>query len=251
MKKIILTISLITIVNINYAQVHISGYGLKAGINMYKFTNSSLAALKNLSSLNGFSMHNAYNIGINFGGVLQVALTNKLMIQPQLLYSQMGSKITLSQSLNATITHKLNYLSIPVTLKYNFANNISVFAGPQMSFLLGAKRNFVENNMGTIITSNININDKIKPIDFAGLVGIEYTLPKQGVFFSAGFQISLTDIAKIKTKAEGEIDLTKDAFLFDPLKLSAFNFTVGYIMKHKKYHKTFKENKKSNSKKLR
>ena len=244
-KRFMLVIGLTAIANINYAQVHISGYGFKGGINVYKFTNSSVATLKNVSAMSGISVHNAHNVGINFGGVLQIAITDKLMVQPQLLYSQLGSKITLSgNTATAAIAHKLDYLGIPITVKYNFTGNISAFAGPQISFLLRAKRNFVgDDGMGTRETININIKDKMKPMDFAGLVGIEYTLPKQGLLFSAGFQIGLTDVAKTKTNSdEGD---SINSFLWDPLKLSAFNFTIGYIFKSPKENRVLNKRKSS------
>ncbi|MES1216719.1 MAG: porin family protein [Bacteroidota bacterium] len=73
--------------------------------------------------------------GLFFGFLLQVQLANNLSLQPEYLYSQLGGEIKSSKTV-----YKLNYLSMPVLLKYQVSSRIAAMAGPQFDLLINAKK---------------------------------------------------------------------------------------------------------------
>jgi hypothetical protein len=112
----------------SFAQI---GLGIKGGVN---FANvSGTDAPPNAKTLTGFAA----------GGYLEISLPLLFTIQPEILYSQKGT--TYDQSIfgtNVKVTAKLNYLEIPVLVKYSFPVPVvkpSLYAGPAMGILLSAK----------------------------------------------------------------------------------------------------------------
>jgi hypothetical protein len=71
--------------------------------------------------------------------MVEIPLAKNFSIQPELLYAQQGTKISLSYEV--TNSHyksnlDLNYLNIPVMLKYYVLKGLTVQAGPQIGILL-------------------------------------------------------------------------------------------------------------------
>lgn len=132
MKKTPLVVILLTAVFCpSYAQV--TG-GLKAGLN-----------IANMYSSEGENP--TARLGFHLGGYLQVPMSEELYFQPEALYSSMGAKETFDDSYNdgfnevrekGEFVAKLNYLSFPLLFGYKFGQ-VSLFAGPTLSFLLNAK----------------------------------------------------------------------------------------------------------------
>ncbi len=112
----------------SYSQV---GIGIKGGVN---FANVSGAdAAPNSKTKTGFVA----------GGYLTISLPMLFTIQPEVLYSQKG--FTADETIFGTsvkVTGSLNYLEIPVLVKYSFPVPVvkpSLYAGPAMGILLSAK----------------------------------------------------------------------------------------------------------------
>lgn len=121
MKNYLLVVILVVLSTTVYAQV--SG-GLRLGVNV-----SNQKAVTDGNSETGDS-----KLGVLGGLYLTTNLSEKLAIQPELLFSVMGS-----QNNDSDYKMPFNYLSIPVLLRYNISENINLQAGPQVGFLLSAK----------------------------------------------------------------------------------------------------------------
>ncbi|MEJ7679598.1 MAG: porin family protein [Segetibacter sp.] len=80
----------------------------------------------------------AWKAAITAGFSLQIPLRNKLSIQTEYLYSQVNA-----EDKSTEIKYFLNYLSMPVLLKYQLYSNIAVIAGPQAGLLITAKKKSV------------------------------------------------------------------------------------------------------------
>jgi hypothetical protein len=109
MKKVFLSVALFTCTTLVFAQKYGHSYfGIKAGVN--SSTNSYSPELFGIStsSKTGFAGGIYYNIGLG----------RLFSIQPELLYSVMGSKITqnVTNPTSGGVLH-LNYVSIPVLFK--------------------------------------------------------------------------------------------------------------------------------------
>ena len=80
---------------------------------------------------------NSYHAGF----FVELGVSEIFSIQPELMYSTMGAKLSVSGSVDE-FRNKLGYLSIPVLAKvYLLSDRLSIELGPQVSFLLREKDN--------------------------------------------------------------------------------------------------------------
>ncbi len=175
MKKVFTAVVIFLFATATYAQDGYSHsyFGLKAGVNVSsnKYDPDPLAF--DVSSKTGFAGGVYYNIGL--GRVFS--------IQPELLYSSMGSKFETTISPNTKGSLNLNYLSVPVLLKVSPIWRLGLFVGPQLDFLISAKTKIDGE-------PDEDIKDQVKGTDFAGTVGAEFWLTRNiGIYgrYIAGF----------------------------------------------------------------
>jgi Outer membrane protein beta-barrel domain len=197
MKKLIVSsAALLLIVTAGIAQD--VSFGAKAGINVsnQKFTSGS----------GGGSQTGDSKVGLAIGGFAEIGVSDNFAIQPELLYSQMGTK-----DKSTSFTVNVDYIAIPVLAKYR-NSGFGVYAGPQIGILANAKYK----GGG----SSISAKDDYKSIDFDGVFGAEYTF-EPGIVISARYLFGLANIAKTGTNSNYESG--------DKVTNSAFNITVGYV----------------------
>ncbi len=244
MRKYILFSVFFLCVGLTNAQIRLIGYGVKAGVNVSNIR-SNLIAFKDILQSSMVTISKPPVMGLNAGSFVQFSLNSRLELQPQVLYSQTGYNISIANPAGSDLdfNYRFSYLNVPLLLKYH-VKDFSVSIGPQLGFMLNASRKI---NEGTKILE-ASIKKNMRSTDFSGIIGLDYTLPKQGILFSANFQLGLTDIASTKNDpaAFTTLDPKVDSYIFDPVKLNAFSFTVGYtfkpkIQKKKSVHKTTKK----------
>ena len=124
----------------------------------------------NLTKIDGESFKNEYELGYQAGGFLDIDFNKTWGIQPEVLFSQSQTKIDSGFTFykpNAVIGSKahLNYLSIPVLLRLNVSNLITLNAGPQFSILTNKDESLVNNG-----------KDAFKNGDVAAVFGAEVNL---------------------------------------------------------------------------
>ena len=129
----------------------------------------------NFSNLDGIGFDTKMRTGFHFGLAAEAKLPNNFALQPEVLYSSQGAKVTLT----AVDEIKYDYITVPVLLKYYLLSDIlSIDAGPQFSFLVSDRNNFDPGNSATF--------------DFAALGGIGINLGDH-VFLQGRYVIGLTD----------------------------------------------------------
>lgn len=116
MKKIILIAGAIFAFGFSNAQE--TKFGLKGGLNIASLTNSD----------GGKSL-----MSFNFGGFAEIKLNEKFALQPELLYSGQGVKYP------EVGNFSMNYINLPVMVKYFITDGFNIQAGPQVGFLMSAK----------------------------------------------------------------------------------------------------------------
>lgn len=140
--------------------------GVKLGANF-----SNISDVGNMSSKTGFH-----------GGVFAAVKFQKVAVQGDILYSQQGAKFRASK-------FDLDYVNVPIVLKYYLIQGLNVQVGPQFGFLV-----------------NEDIEDKpegkTKNMDISGVAGLGYDLPF-GIRFDARYNFGLTDISNT-AGAEGK-----------------------------------------------
>jgi outer membrane protein OmpA-like peptidoglycan-associated protein len=183
MKKIILSIALMTLGTGAFAQYSNSYFGVKLGLNASHLVNhDGFYEGLDVSHRNGFAGGIYYNMG--FG--------DRFSIQPELLYSSMGTNFATKSNINPSFDRdlKLDYLSVPVLLKYNPTWRLGLFAGPQFDFLLNSDLE----NVG-------DQNDTYKSFDFAVTLGLEFWVTKNiGVY--GRYMRGLTNINDVNGATE-------------------------------------------------
>ena len=182
MKRIFLPALLIVLLAVNvFAQV--SG-GVRLGGN-----------LSNLKwSAGDLSMTDDSKFGLLAGVYLTAMLSDRVGIQPELAYSSMGSK----QDEDGTV--KLNYIALPVLLRYQIVDQIHLLVGPQASFLMSAK--YEEDG------DEEDIKDSVKGLDFGAVFGVGADISR----FNVGLRYGL-GLANIFDEDGGEgVEVKSRAF---------------------------------------
>ena len=155
MKKSLFTFAIIAFCAAgSYAQ-GISG-GLKLGAN---FANQKF-------STDGIDFSPSSRTSLHGGFFLTVMVSETFGVQPELLYNSVGSRIDFGGD---DLVQQLDYLTVPVLLRYNPVSIFNVHAGPQFGFLLSAKQKMDGDSQ--------DMKDGLKGLDLGLGIGAGVDLP--------------------------------------------------------------------------
>ncbi|KAF2336969.1 porin family protein [Flavobacterium daemonense] len=213
MKKSMLVLCTLFMCAAVTAQTEKVKLGVKAGLNISNLTFDENAV--NSSSRTGFAA----------GLMAEIPLAKNFAIQPELLYSQQGMKFSYSDpdvtNSDYKSTVKLNYLNIPVMLKYYVAKGFSLQAGPQIGILLKANNEYQDNFLGYENRETLNLSDYSTGIDTAVNFGLGYQF--QNKFYAdARYTISYSNVFK-DAISSGNYVINSD------MKNRVFQVTLGYF----------------------
>lgn len=134
MRYISFVFLLFSLSEISFAQ---SAIGVRLGGN---FSNQD-------ATVDGVSQNRDNKQGILAGMYFIAPVSEKFMIQPEILFSSMGS-----QNKDTDVKFQFGYLAVPVFARYEIGRRFHIHAGPQMGVLLTAKveesGNFVDVKSG-------------------------------------------------------------------------------------------------------
>lgn len=146
--------------NVAHAQ-----FGLRSGVNIANF--------------DGYDFNS--RVGYYFGVYYNKPIRDKISVEPGVFYSEKGYKAT-----NPVITENLNYIDIPVLVRYHINETFNIFAGPQGSLLLNRK---YQVDGGNVVTSM----DAVRGYDIAGVLGVAVKLPR-GFNVQANYDMGLVSL---------------------------------------------------------
>ena len=149
---------------ITYAQD--TRFGIKGGVNF--------------STLGGDAESASLRTSFHAGVLVAIQSSDKLTIQPELLYNSQGAKYD-----NSNTVTTLNYLSLPVMFKLYPIEGFSIEAGPQVSYLLSS-----DNDYGLL---TVETESSIRNVDFSVGVGMGYQV--DNVMLGVRYNLGLSDIA--------------------------------------------------------
>lgn len=172
MKKICLFLSFVTLNVLAFAQA--PKLGIKAGVNV-------------ASTTNNVSGESSSKAGLHAGLLAHIHLTPEFSLQPEVMYSQQGGKVS---DVNLT----LHYINIPLLLQYNFSNGFRLQTGPQVGFLVGVSDKINGN------TSNVFSSNDFKNTEFAWSFGLSY-LSYSGLGVDARYNLGLSQINDLPASA--------------------------------------------------
>lgn len=183
MKKVIFVavIALFSLVGVN-AQ---TSFGAKAGLNS--------------ATLIGDIDGNKSLIGFNAGVFAEITLADSFYLQPELFYSTQGTDDY--TFLPSKYKLNLDYINLPIMFKYDVANRFYLEAGPQVGFLVSAKR------------GDVDVKDDFESTDFGANFGLSYGFTEK-LFAQARYNIGLSDIDKSE--------------LTDKVSNAVISFSLGY-----------------------
>lgn len=118
----------------------------------------------NITDIVGKDVDYKSKTGIHVGGFAGIPLTKQFILQPELVYSSQGAKWSKGEG-GKTI---LNYLQIPVLVKYTTRIGLFAETGPHIGFLLSAKDKYDgESN---------DIKEYLKTTDIGWQFGVGYRI---------------------------------------------------------------------------
>jgi hypothetical protein len=119
-------------------------------------------------------------VGVNLGILAHIHASKTWGVQPELLYSLEGAQ----KVGNSGINYSLHYLNVPILLQYMFDNGFRLEGGPQIGFLLNAKR-----KAGDVTVDD----DGFKTTAFSIPLGVGY-LTSSGLGLDARYVFGLSNI---------------------------------------------------------
>lgn len=134
--------------------------------------------------------------GFYAGAAVDIPLNDIISIEPGFIYTQRGygvrGNLTINalkiDALNARATAQMHYIDMPVLLKVKPAGGFTVFAGPQVSYLVNNNLRADVNVLGfSLLNTNLDITNQFNRLDVGVTGGIGYE-SASGIGVSAAFE---------------------------------------------------------------
>ena len=167
MKKVILCLVIVSLTTLGASsQVN---FGLKAGMNISTLRGDGVGKAKSL-------------IGANVGAFVNIPVSTMFSFQPEVLYSMEGAKEDVFDT-----KIMLNYVNIPLMLKYTDASGFFGELGPQIGFLTSAK--------SKINGNTADIKDLYKSVNFSLGIGAGFNFTSS-VGVGLRYNLGLSNISE-------------------------------------------------------
>ena len=193
MKKLLVAIVAVLFAAPSFAQFNSGGFSLNESTVYY-----GMRLGLNVSNLTGDMDDNGAKAGLNFAGVLGLRISDStpIFLESGLYFTQRGA----SKDKNTYVS--LNYLEIPLLLKYGIAatDEIAVlpFIGPTFSYGVGGK---MKGGEGADKESSFGSNKFTRPdVGIKVGCGAEYNK----LYLEMGYQFGLTNIADWKIPGKND-----------------------------------------------
>lgn len=164
MKKILLMAALVMFTIYGFSQN--TSYGVRTGLN-----NSNLDFEPDTGSFD-----NAHRNGFTIGFFAEYKVTENLSFAPEIQYSAEGAKEEVI---------RIEYIQMPLFLKYKLAERLSLGLGPQISL------------------KGHDYEDGFKNLAFSGLAGLEYRITEE-FFVDFRYSYGLTNVFDDETNLEAK-----------------------------------------------
>ncbi|MDX5436717.1 MAG: PorT family protein, partial [Pontibacter sp.] len=176
--------------------------GIKAGVNLAEWQGETINTAQDLMEMTSGALNRQLREVFHVGGVVAIPIVPGFEIEPGLLYSQKGMRLTgkipMEQFdfLNAgvTVTNKSEYIDMPILAKVFIGEGFHIFAGPQFSYLLSNKVQVQAGALGlNALNQEWDIKNGFRELDVAATGGIGYRFAS-GFNVSAGYDYGLTSV---------------------------------------------------------
>lgn len=140
-------------------------------------------------------------LGLHFGVFTKIPVNDFVSFQPELLYTNVGSKVsyggsTLESALSireGEVRFNLNYIQLPLAFALNIGP-LNIHAGPYLSYLISANvKNLRTSDLTTVNTIELN-KDDFHTFDYGLLAGVGFDV--QNVTIGARYNYGLREVGK-------------------------------------------------------
>ena len=198
-----LAFAVVCLIIMGSAKAQVS-YGVQAGVNIANFKGEALNSLNNVVDLTNGFINTKSKTGFHVGGYVNIPVTDKISFEPGVQYSQKGYamkgdlKIDALKFLgvNASAKVQAHYIDMPLVLKAEVAKGLSIYAGPQISYLV--KNNFQVNTsvLGiSLLNKKLNLTNNFNRMDIGLAGGVGYKFDN-GFNVKAGYDYGLSKLDK-------------------------------------------------------
>lgn len=168
MRKLCITLAVAAIGFTQQSKAQDVTFGAKTGLNIATFSGGDAGR----NSL----------LGLHVGLTSEIAFNERFSLQPELLYTRQGSEA------EDIVKVKLDYIAVPIMVKYYLADNFSIEVGPQASFLISDKADFNDDVLPDEDTDASNF-------DFGLNLGLGYNLGAN-MFTQVRYNFGITTVAE-------------------------------------------------------
>ncbi|WEK18079.1 MAG: porin family protein [Candidatus Pedobacter colombiensis] len=159
-----------------------TGFGIRAGVN-----------LMNMHSVTfGLQDYNTNaEVGFQVGVYGDLAIARNVTFLPEIYYIQKNAKF--QETASSKVNMKFSYLEVPVLIGYKPVPDLTLFVGPEVSFLLSQKTTLSTN--GVQVSDDTSLKNYRKFIA-GGAAGLGYSITPNinvNARYSIDFQKALTE----------------------------------------------------------
>jgi hypothetical protein len=161
MKKMMLTA--VAVITFAFSNAQETRAGIKGGINIATLTGDAEGATS--------------RVGFQAGGFLEIKITDRFAIQPELLFSTQGVHTEIVKPDNEYKIEKrinLMYLNIPIMARFYVVDKFSVEAGPQIGFLARARATSEITSYGNRVSGEEDLKRYLRAADLGVNFGAGY-----------------------------------------------------------------------------
>lgn len=159
------------------------------------------------NNVKGKGIGNGFTLGFQAGGFAQYEISRKWNLQPELFYSQRTVKkaanfmvyYNVNGRSTAITDMQLNYISLPLLVRFNLSEKFSFLAGPQYSYLFNADENLLRTN-----------KDAFKKQEISMAIGAQFNI--SNVAFSVRYNPLLYNINNIDDRYKWKSDCIQIGF---------------------------------------
>lgn len=190
-------------------------YGINAGLNISSFSGSDNE---------GFSS----KLGFHVGGFLLNPISEKISVDTELNYSQLGASFETSlpyfnESSNIVFSGKvkIDYLRLPILFNYHATTNFGLAIGPELGFLLSNKMTYDQE----INNSNSQKLENLNQLDIGIKARVNYVFSEH-YLVTVGYYTGISKVFKDSTIFLPNSTIVQEA---PQINNSYFSVSVGYV----------------------
>lgn len=192
-------------------------WGVRAGLNVTDWGGETASGINELfgdAEILNLSTKNGFTAGLS----ADIPVSDVFDLESGLYYSQKGVRLkarlleTGLINLNANLINHMNYITIPVLLKFKPADGLNLVAGLNSSYLVSNQLEARAGILGISVGEKFDINNTFRELDLGLTAGVGYE-------FQNGFNLRATYEYGLS-----RLDDTINANLYN----RGFSATVGY-----------------------